>query len=235
MQRQISRSHWSLLSGAAVLLVRNPRIFAPALWLWVAAAAVFGAAFFMREGYQVVPLLVVLGALIAVPVVIAFTIGMAGAAWRTGHATLADGAFACSQSWVSLLLVIVGIEAVSALLQYALPPSAKVFAGPIVAPFLLYALATVAVGNFPVVEAIVESLRLAGKNVFTTVVVFALALASMLIPALFASISPPSEPAYRTAVGILLMLGMPALLTALYVYAVVYVTGEFLTQHETAL
>ncbi len=111
--------------------------------------------------------------MLATILVIAYTTGMAGAAWRTGKATLEDGAAAFradgGQIFVAVvLLFLLGIAAVAlsvptfglALLAFYL--------------FFLYALPSVIVGNRSATEALGESARITAKNFLATLVVVVL-------------------------------------------------------------
>lgn len=118
--------------------------------------------------------------MIATILVIAYTTGMAGAAWRTGTATLDDGAAAFRTDGVQIfaamvLLFLLGIVAVAlsiptlglALLAFYL--------------FFLYTLPAVIVGNRTASEALAESARMTLNNfVQTLAIVVLLAIAFMI-------------------------------------------------------
>jgi uncharacterized membrane protein len=110
----------------------------------------------------------------------AYTTGMAEAAWRTGTATLADGAAAFREDATSLfsaivLLLILGILAVL-LAPFTIGISVLAFW-----LFFLYTFASVVVGNRSGSEAIVESARITTKNfLMTLAVVVLLAIAFMI-------------------------------------------------------
>jgi hypothetical protein len=118
--------------------------------------------------------------MIATILVIAYTTGMAGAAWRTGTATLDDGAAAFRTDGVQIFaamvsLFLLGIVAVAlsiptlglALLAFYL--------------FFLYTLPAVIVGNRTASEALAESARMTLNNfVQTLAIVVLLAIAFMI-------------------------------------------------------
>lgn len=233
MQGQLWRTHRNVLLHAGNLLARNLNMFVPIACIWFGTAIVV-TALVLLHAYYAAPLAAMIGIVVIAPLVIAYTMGMAGGAWRTGRATFADGAAAYSRSWTSVLGVIVGIGAIEAVLQVLLPNAAKPLADPICAPFLLYTLALVVVGEYPAVEAVVEAVRMASRNLVTTFVIFVLALIGIVMPIFISSLAPPSESPASYGVGLLLLVGMPVLLSVLYVYATLYVTGEYLTQRQSA-
>lgn len=118
--------------------------------------------------------------MVATILVIAYTTGMAGAAWRTGTATLDDGATAFRTDGAQifaamLLLFLLGIVAVAlsvptlglALLAFYL--------------FFLYTLPAVIVGNRTATEALAESARMTLNNFLQTLaIVILLAIAFMI-------------------------------------------------------
>ncbi len=105
----------------------------------------------------------ILGALI----VIAFTTGMAGAAWTHGTASISDGVSAFRRS---------GLRATGALLLlFLIGLAAAVLAVPtfgisvlLYATFVLYTMPSVIVGGRSPVDGIVESIRIAARNFAVT-------------------------------------------------------------------
>jgi cytochrome c oxidase subunit IV len=166
------------------LLARNWVIIVPALVVGVITGAVlylldaYGAisvgsldelngggpaAFTAFIGSIVAILVRIVGAIVS----IAYTTGMAAAAWKRGSATLADGTAAfradAGQIFIAMLLLfLLGLIAATfmdftyytTLLLYAI--------------FVLYTMPAVIVGQRSGVDALVESFRIAGKNFWTT-------------------------------------------------------------------
>ena len=107
---------------------------------------------------------------IATLISVAFTSGMAAAAWRTGTATLADGAAAFRREGASLfvamlLLFLLGIVAFA----LAIPTLGLAFAA--YAIFFIYVIPSVVVDDVPGMEAISGSFRLALKNFIPTLII----------------------------------------------------------------
>jgi hypothetical protein len=115
--------------------------------------------------------------LLAVMLNVAYTTGMAGAAWRTGKASFSDGAEAIATESLNIiaaivLLVAIGIVAV-VLMPFTVGLSLLAYA-----IFFLYTFAAVIVGQTSATEAIGRSCRLAARNfLMTLAVVVILAIA----------------------------------------------------------
>jgi hypothetical protein len=111
--------------------------------------------------------------LIASILTVAYTTGMADAAWRTGTATLADGAAAFREDAGSLvaavvLLFVIGLIAVI-LAPFTLGLSLLAFW-----LFFIYTFASVVVGKRSGAEALGESARIATRNFLMTLLVIVL-------------------------------------------------------------
>ena len=118
--------------------------------------------------------------MLATILVIAYTTGMAGAAWRTGHADLNDGAAAFRTDGVQILVAVVllfliGIVAVA----ISVPTLGLALLAFYV--FFLYVLPSVIVGGHQATEAIAESVRLAAKNFLTTLIIVILLAIALFI------------------------------------------------------
>lgn len=127
-------------------------------------------------------LAVALVGLIAFILTIAYTTGMAAAAWRTGTATLADGSAAFRADGSALLtaivlLILIGIVA-AFLLPFTLGISMLLFW-----IFFLYTFASVVVGRKSGSEAISDSFRVATRNFGTTLLVVILLAIAFLCAA----------------------------------------------------
>jgi hypothetical protein len=127
-------------------------------------------------------LIVALVLLLASILTVAYTTGMAEAAWRTGTATLDDGAAAFREDAGSLvsavvLLLILGIIAVI-LAPFTLGLSALAFW-----LFFIYTFASVVVGKRSGTEALGESARLTTRNFLMTLAVVVLLAIAFIIAA----------------------------------------------------
>jgi hypothetical protein len=122
----------------------------------------------------------ILGALVA----IAFTTGMAGAAWESGRASLADGVAALRRDGVQAffalaLLFLIGLAAAALVVPtFGISVLAYMI-------FMLYTMPAVIVGDRPAVDAILESIRTAwshfGVTFAVVVLIIVLAVAGGLI------------------------------------------------------
>jgi hypothetical protein len=179
-----------IFRGAWVLLARNPIIVLPSIVVGVASAALDhvlaasgvaswdffanldaqgSGAFWLFFGTIVEFGIRILGALIA----IAFTVGMAGAAWMHGRTTLADGMASLRrdgfQAFLALVvLFLIGLAAAALLVPtFGLSVLAYMV-------FFLYTMPAVVVGERSAAEAVVESIQLAARNFGVTLAVVAL-------------------------------------------------------------
>jgi hypothetical protein len=163
--------------------------------------------------------------LVAAVVAMAFTAGMAAAAWSRGTANLRDGAAvfrrnALQAFFALLFLTLIGLCAAALLLPtFGLSVLAYM-------TFMLYAMPAVLVGNRGAVDAIVESIALAwrsfGVTFFLVVLIVVLAIAGGLLGNLLAHVPFLGE------------LLSWILMEAVVAYATLVVVGEYLQLHAPA-
>ena len=162
--------------------------------------------------------------MLATILVIAYTTGMAGAAWRTGKATLDDGAAAfradAAQIFVAIvLLFLLGICAVAlsiptlglALLAFYL--------------FFLYALPAVIVGNRTATEGLGESARITAKNFLTTLLIVVLLGITFLIASWITR--------FFGGIPLIGMIVRQLIVQVVTVYATLVIVGEYLKLRST--
>jgi hypothetical protein len=111
--------------------------------------------------------------LISVILTIAYTTGMAGAAWRTGRATLGDGAAAFRKDGAAILVAVVLLVLLAAVAAFA---SIFTFGLALLAfvIFFMYTFASVIVGGHSGTEALGDSARVATRNFVTTLLLLVL-------------------------------------------------------------
>jgi hypothetical protein len=220
---------WQLLSDNWIMIVPGIVIgIVAAIVVWLLglfglasgvgfATVGMGGAGIMSAFLSAVLILAVI--MLASILVIAYTTGMAGAAWRTGKATLDDGAAAfradASQILVAVvLLFLLGCVAVAlsiptlglALLAFYL--------------FFLYALPAVIVGNRPGTEALGESARITTKNFVGTLVIVILLGIAFMIASWVAGIFH--------GIPLLGMIVRQLILQIVTVYATLVIVGEYI-------
>lgn len=220
---------WQLLSGNWIMIVPGIVIGVVAavvvyvLGLFGFASAVgFGAVGLQGAGVASAFLsVVVIGVilLLATILVIAYTTGMAGAAWRTGRATLDDGAAAFRTDGTQILVAVVllfliGIVAVA----LAVPTLGLAFLAYYV--FFLYVLPSVIVGGHSGSDAIGESARLATKNFLTTLAVVILLAIAFFIATFIAR--------WFGGIPLLGMIVRQLILQIVTVYATLVIVGEYI-------
>lgn len=162
--------------------------------------------------------------MLATILVIAYTTGMAGAAWRTGKATLDDGAAAFRTDGVQIfvavvLLFLLGIVAVAlavptlglALLAFYL--------------FFLYVLPSVIVGNRPATEAISESARMTMRNFVATIAIVILLAIAFMIAAWIMR--------FFGGIPLIGMIVRQLIMQAMAVYATLVIVGEYIKLRST--
>lgn len=182
-----------ILTRALALLQHNAIIVVPSLAIGAAAAAVaavlsnagwlswgfFGdmnaqgpEAFWLFFGTIVAFGLRILGALVS----IAFTTGMAGAAWSRGSATLGDGVAAFKRDGVQVLLALLLLFLIGLIAAALVEPT---FGISLLAYmiFMIYTMPAVVVGDRPAQEALIDSIRLAARNFGVTLGLVALIVA----------------------------------------------------------
>lgn len=118
---------------------------------------------------------------------IAYTTGMARAAWETGHATYEDGRRAFREDAVQIFLTML-VLTVAALIAVALAPPTLGVSLLALVFFLIYAIPAVVVDRRSAFEALAESAHIAWRNpvstLLITIVMGALAFAALLPMAL---------------------------------------------------
>lgn len=220
---------WQLLTGNWILIVPGIVIgilTAVVVWLLTmygfASAVGFSAVGMGGAGLMsgvlsamVIGVVVMLSSIL----VIAYTTGMAGAAWRTGTARLDDGADAFRRDGAQIfsaiiLLFLIGIVAVAlsiptlglALLAFYL--------------FFLYVMPSVIVGERRATEALSESARITAKNFLTTLGIVILLAIAFLIAGFVAS--------WFHSVPFLGMVLRQLILQIVAVYATLVIVGEYI-------
>lgn len=167
---ELLSENWIIIVPAIVIAILAGIIIAVLGMFGLASAVGFGAA---GLGGASVGSMMLTGAIIGLVLLlasiltVAYTTGMAEAAWRTGKATLDDGMAAFRQDAGSLiaavvLLVILGIIAL-VLAPFTLGLSLLAFW-----LFFIYTFASVVVGRRSGVDALSESARLTSKNFVMT-------------------------------------------------------------------
>jgi hypothetical protein len=223
----------NVFAAAFALLRRNWIIVVPSLVVGAIGAAIAGVVSSQDAGgsfsdYSGGPgvflafLNLIVGAtaqILAAIVAIAFTTGMAGAAWTRGTASLADGAQAFKREGVRvffamvLLLILGFIAAVLAEPTFFISLVAY-------ATFMIYTMAAVIVGDRPAVQAILDSISIAARNFGTTILVVALIFGIAILASLVGRLAhgvPFVGPVLETIV-----------LQVVVAYATLVVVGEYL-------
>ncbi len=220
---------WQLLSDNWIMIVPGIVIgVVAALVVYVlglfgfATAVGFGAVGLGGAGVASAFLsVVVIGVilLLATILVIAYTTGMAGAAWRTGRATIDDGSAAFRTDGTQILVAVVllfliGIVAVA----LAVPTLGLAFLAYYI--FFLYVLPAVIVGGRSGSDAIGESARLASKNFLTTLAVVILLAVAFFVATYVAH--------WFGGIPLLGMIVRQLILQIVTVYATLVIVGEYL-------
>jgi hypothetical protein len=164
-------------------------------------------------------LLITLVALIGYVITIAYTTGMAGAAWARGTATLADGTVAFQRDSGRIVLVgicVIGLALVAAII--ALPTIGLSLLAFYL--FTLYAFPSAIVGDRPAMDALTESFRLTlARFVPTLIIAIVIAVLSLVGGIVGAAFS--FTPLVGPIVG--------AVITqAVVAYATLVIVGEYL-------
>ncbi len=224
-----------VFGGAWLLLKRNPVIVVPSIVVAIVSAAIDRAlsasgvaswdffanldaqgagAFWMFFGTIVEIGMHILGALVA----IAFTVGMAGAAWGSGRARLADGWAALQRDGFQALLAL-GVLFLIGLAAAALVVPTFGISVLLYMVFLLYTMPGVIVGDRSATEATIESIQLAARNFGVTLAVVALIVVLAIIGGI-AGDALGRVPLLGTVVGWVIM-------EAVVAYAMLVVVGEY--------
>lgn len=228
---------------ALVLLRRNLIIVLPSLVVGLIAAGVaallssagylswgfFGdlnaqgpGAFWMFFATIVALGLRIFGAL----VVIAFTTGMAGAAWARGTATLADGFAAFKREGLQVLLAIVLLFLIGLVAAALVVPTFGISMLAYML-FMIYTMPAVVVGDRPAQDALVDSIRLAAQN-------FGVTLALVVLIVILAVVGG----AIGDAAGRIPFLGEALswiLMEVVVAYVMLVVVGEYVKLRERPL
>lgn len=177
-----------------------------AFWLYFATIVAFGWRIF--------------GALVA----IAFTTGMAGAAWERGTAALSDGATAFRREGLQVLAALVLLFVLGLVASALVVPT---FGISVLAymVFFIYTMPAVVVGDRPATEALIDSIRLAARNLGTTLLVVILIVA-LAVAGGFIGSAAGRIPFLGDVVAWLIM-------EAVVAYATLVVVGEYLKLRET--
>jgi hypothetical protein len=220
---------WQLLSENWIIIVPGLVIgIAAALIVWLlgifgfATAVGFGTVGLGGAGVASAFLsIVVIGVVIMLATIlaIAYTTGMAGAAWRTGHTTLDDGAAAFRADGTQILVAVVllfliGIVAVA----LAVPTLGLAFLAYYI--FFLYVLPAVIVGGRSGSDAIGDSARLAARNFLVTLAVVVLLCIAFFIATWIAH--------FFGGIPLLGMIVRQLILQAVIVYATLVIVGEYI-------
>jgi hypothetical protein len=223
---------WELLASNWIMIVPGLVIgvLAAIVSFFVVGAGLFGAVGLSAAGAgkagitaaMMTGLIVAVIMLIAMILTIAYTTGMAGAAWRTGRATLDDGAAAFRKDAGSILvaivlLVLLAIVAVfvTILLFFTLGLPLLLFV-----LFFMYTFASVIVGGHSGAEALGDSARIATRNFLTSLLLLVLLCAVSFFAAWVGSILSH----IRLLGGIVSMLIQEAVI----VYATLVIVGEYI-------
>jgi hypothetical protein len=174
---------WELLSGNWILLVPGLviGIVAAIIVFFLVGAGLVGGAGLGAVGaggaglgaIAMAGMLSAIIVLVSVILTIAYTTGMAGAAWRSGRATLDDGAAAFRKDAgsilvaVVLLIVLAAVAAFLSIFTFGLAMLAFIL-------FFMYTFASVIVGGHSGSEALGDSARIATKNFLTTLLLLVL-------------------------------------------------------------
>lgn len=225
---------WQLLTANWILILPGIIIgIVAALVIWLLAiygmasavgfsAVGMGGVGFMSAFLSAMIVGVVL--MLATILVIAYTTGMAGAAWRTGTATLEDGAAAFraegAQVFVAIvLLFILGVIAVA----LSVPTFGLALAAFYL--FFLYALPSVIVGNRLPMDALAESARITAKNFLTTLIIVILLAVAFVIAGWFAR--------FFGQIPFLGMLIRQLIVQIVAAYATLVIVGEYIKLRST--
>jgi hypothetical protein len=166
-------------------------------------------------------ILLFVAALIVSLVQMAYVTGMAGAAWRTGHATLADGWDALSHRILALagaavLLIAMGFCAA------VLAPITFGITLLIYAVFFIYTIAAVVIGERPPIAGITQSASLALANMLPTIGIVLLVVAVSYAGAIVGHLISGLNRDAGWLVAALLQ-------QVIVAYAALVVAGEYLT------
>lgn len=156
--------------------------------------------------------------------VIAYTTGMAGAAWRTGKATLDDGAAAFRAEGAQVLVAIVLLFILGIIAVALSIPTFGLALGAFYL-FFLYTLPSVIVGNRMATDALAESARITAKNFLTTLIIVILLGVAFWLAAWVAR--------FFGGIPLLGMLIRQIIVQAVAAYATLVIVGEYIKLRST--
>jgi hypothetical protein len=204
------------------LLRKNWAIVVPGLVIGAVAGAV---QFVLAPGQSGIPagslmarLIVYVVQLLAPILGIAYTTGMATAAWQTGKASFADGKRALDRDALSVFIAMVALFALGLVAAFLAPFTAYVSLF-VYLYFCIYTMAAAVVGERPGVVAIAESMRIAYHRPVTTLILvvgIVAIVATMGVVAEFLSSAPLVGPLVSTVV-----------VQAVIAYVTLVVVGEY--------
>ncbi len=157
---------------------------------------------------------------------IAFVTGMAGAAWRTGKATLDDGLAAFRRDGLQLLLGIILLFVLGFVAIILSIPTLGLAAVAFMI-FFLYTFAGIVVGNETAITAMSESFRIATRNFVTTLLVVILIFVIAICGGFLAGLI-----SFLPLVGTLVSLVIQQVVVA---FAALVIVGEYLKLRATAV
>lgn len=223
----------SIFARAASLLARNWIIVLPSFVIGVVVSILTGILTGPETGsisdlqgsgpsvfaYFIETIVLALATLAGSVLSIAFTTGMAGAAWERGTATLADGLRAFARNPLNAVGALVVLFVLGFIAAALIIPT--FFISMIAyALFFIYTMPSVLVGERTFTEAIVESCTIAARNLKTTVLVVLLIVAVAIVASIVGHVLG-AIPLLGSIVSALLTYGAVA-------YATLVVVGEYL-------
>src|SRR5581483_3089644 len=221
---------WELLTGNWIMLVPGLviGIVAAILIFFVVGAGLAGgvglsAAGMSGAGLGTAAMFGILAAvigLVAMILTVAYTTGMAGAAWRTGRATLDDGAAAFRKDAGSILVAIVLLiilAVVAAFLSvFTLGLALLAFV-----LFFMYTFASVIVGGKSGSEALGDSARITTRNFITTLLLLILICVVSWVGAWLGNLFSSNIPLLGRIVAMIIQ-------QIVAVYATLVIVGEYI-------
>jgi hypothetical protein len=173
---QLLSSNWIIIVPAIVIAIVAGIVIALLGMFGLASAVGFGAVGMGGAGIGsalLAGLIIALVVLLASILTVAYTTGMAEAAWRTGRATLDDGAAAFRQDAGSLVAAVVLLLIIGAI-AILLAPFTLFLSVLACWLFFIYTFASVVVGRRTGTEALAESARITTRNFLMTLAVVVL-------------------------------------------------------------
>ncbi len=180
---QLLTENWIIIVPGIVIAICAGIIIAALAMVGAGAAIGFGSVGLGRAGVgsaMISGLIIAIVSVLATILNVAYTTGMAGAAWRTGRATLDDGMAAFRKDAGAIFVAILLLFALGILAAFV---SFFTFGLALVAYaiFFLYTFASVIVGGRSGTEGVAESARMAWQNfVMTLIIVILLGICFMV-------------------------------------------------------